>query len=887
MSTQSRPYRAFSYSPRLLHMFWCIVLISFFGHANKTLAQSTPSLKKTNHIYGMLWDGETHEPMAYANLFYKNTEFGIGTNFEGEFDLGYGPWPSDTIEIVYLGFATYQFLIDTVTHAPMQIYLQRTFEKTEGVTIKLGINPAMKWVDLAQKNRTKNSPSKIPSYQCEVFSKTTVAINNISKNLQKTKLAKDVGGYFDTISYLTGDSNKSILPVFFSEVLSDFSFQRAPRLTKEVVKASRIRGIGVTDGTFIGQMMGNTFTGYNIYDESLVVLDKGIPTPISPGAELIYNYKLVNVDKLGPRRLFQIKVTPKNPRDLAVSGFMWIEDTSGAIVRLSVEITGTANLNYVEKLKFSQEYEATKIEDFIAPIIDTTDARRGNNSKGYTTAYFCTKARVMLDIGELSEQAAGMVATNVLTCKNMKYNMEFPKKFFENRLIMLPDANSKTDTFWTAHAHIQQSKEEAKIASRIDTLNNLPRVKTYVDLVNFLVDGYQRVGLMDFGPYYTLASWNLYEGPRLRIGYRTTPAISKNWVATGFLAYGFKDQRYKYGTTVDIFLKKSNWTKLTLSHRYDTELIGLTDNDLYSSSLFTAFNLFGSNNITLVKQSKISLGTDIRSGVRISGSLSRSQYEFPFVKNYRFAYYPNYPDTSNNSISNILTNGYASVRFIYEPRSYFVRTDQDRMTFHADGPRAEVYIQQGLKGFLGSQYNYTKLQATYLYDKSWSVMGRTIAYAEYAKIFGQLPYPLLTVYVGNQSFMYSSRAYNQMRIFEFVSDQSLQLGVEHHFNGYIFNRIPLLNHFKLREVVSSKVIYGTLRDENRNLIPKTWDQFASGESVPITQFKTFGREPYWEMGLGVENIFKCIRIDFIWRMTYLEPNSHRNAGIKASFSMGF
>ena len=165
-------------------------------------------------------------------------------------------------------------------------------------------------------------------------------------------------------------------------------------------------------------------------------------------------------------------------------------------------------------------------------------------------------------------------------------------------------------------------------------------------------------------------------------------------------------------------------------------------------------------------------------------------------------------------------------------------------------------------------------------------MGRTIAYVDYAKVFGQLPYPLLTVYVGNQSFMYSSRAYNQMRIFEFVSDQSLQLGFEHHFNGYIFNRVPLLNHFKLREVVSSKAIYGTLRDENRHLIPKTWDKNGIGE-VPITQFKTFGNEPYWEMGLGIENIFKCIRIDFIWRMTYLEPNSHRNAGIKASFSMGF
>ena len=287
MSAQPRSSKPFLGSFRLLRLLWILLILVFVGVVNPTQAQNAKQPKRASHIYGMLWDGETHEPMAYANLFYKNTDLGIGTNFEGQFDFGYGPWPSDTIEIVYMGFATYRFLTDTVTHVPMQIYLQRTVEKTEAVNIKLGINPAMKWVDLAQKNRIKNSPSKIPSYQCEVFSKTTVAINNISKNLQKTQLAKDVGGYFDTISYLTGDSNKSILPVFFSEILSDFSFQRAPRFTKEVVKASRIRGIGVTDGTFIGQMMGNTFTGYNIYDESLVVLDKGIPTPISPGAEQI------------------------------------------------------------------------------------------------------------------------------------------------------------------------------------------------------------------------------------------------------------------------------------------------------------------------------------------------------------------------------------------------------------------------------------------------------------------------------------------------------------------------------------------------------------------------------------------------------------------------
>jgi hypothetical protein len=813
---------------------------------------------RANHVYGVLWDEETHEPVAYANIFYKGTALGIYTDFEGQFDLGYRPWPSDTIEIVYMGYETIKIALDTVKSLPLQIYFKRKIERTEGASIRLGINPAMIWVNLAQKNRDYNSPDRINSYECEVFSKTTVAINNISKNLKKTKLATEVGAYFDTISYLTGDSNKAILPVLFSEVLSDFSFQRNPRLSKELVKATRIRGIGVTDGTFIGQMMGNTFTNYNIYDESLVVLDKGIPTPISPGAELIYDYKLVNVDKLGPRRLFQIQVTPKNPRDLALSGFIWIEDTSGAIVRLSVEITGASNLNYVEKLKFSQEYIPTE-----------------------TGAYFCTKARVMIDIGELSEQAAGMVATNVLSCKNMRFGMDFPPRFFDNRIQIAPEANLQTDSFWLKNAHIKQSAEEARISSKIDTLNNLPRVKSYIDLVNFLVDGYQRVGKIDLGPYFTLASWNPYEGFRMKMGFRTTPAISKNMQTTGFLAYGFRDKAYKYGLKSDIILNRTYFTKLTLSHTYDTELIGLTDNELYAQSLFTAFNLFGSNNITLVRQSKINLGTDLRPGLRVNMGAFHGMYNFPYVKNYRFAYYSNYPDTTQGGISNKITNAHISFRLFYEPKSYDIRTDYDRMTFSAGGPKYSLYLQQGIKGLLGSQYNYTKVQLGYIYDQTWSIMGRSIFGIDYNQVFGLLPYPLLTVYVGNQSFMYSQNAYNQMRIFEFVSDKSLQLSFEHHFNGYIMNRIPLLNHFKLREVVSTKAIYGTLQERNRQIIPQSW------EGQPITQFKTFDKKPYWEIGVGIENIFKCIRIDLIWRMTYLEPNSGRNVGVKASFAMYF
>ena len=459
--------------------------------------------------------------------------------------------------------------------------------------------------------------------------------------------------------------------------------------------------------------------------------------------------------------------------------------------------------------------------------------------------------------------------------------MDFPPRFFDNRIQIAPEANLQNDSFWLKNAHIKQSVEEARISSKIDTLNSLPRVKSYIDLVNFLVDGYQRIGKIDIGPYFTLASWNPYEGFRMKLGFRTTPAISKNMQTTGFLAYGFRDQAYKYGLKTDFILNRTYFTKLSLSHTYDTELIGITDNELYAQSLFTAFNLFGSNNITLVRQSKVNLGTDLRPGLRVNVGAFHGMYNFPYVKNYRFAYYANYPNTDSTTISNKITNAYVSFRLFYEPKSYDIRTDYDRMTFSAGGPKYSLYLQQGIKGLLGSQYNYTKVQLGYIYDQTWSIMGRSIFGVDYNQVFGLLPYPLLTVYVGNQSFMYSQNAYNQMRIFEFVSDKSLQLSFEHHFNGYIMNRIPLLNHFKLREVVSTKAIYGTLQERNRQIIPAQWD------GQPITQFKTFDKKPYWEIGVGIENIFKCIRIDLIWRMTYLEPNSGRNVGVKASFAMYF
>ena len=127
-----------------------------------------------------------------------------------------------------------------------------------------------------------------------------------------------------------------------------------------------------------------------------------------------------------------------------------------------------------------------------------------------------------------------------------------------------------------------------------------------------------------------------------------------------------------------------------------------------------------------------------------------------------------------------------------------------------------------------------------------------------------------------------------MRIFEFVSDQYISVQYEHNDNGLLFNRIPLIKKFKWRFFYNAKSIYGSLHNKNLILVPPT---DKSGKAVtPIGQYKN--GVPYIELGYGIENIFKFIRVDFIHRINYLDnvdPNGKKASpfGVKVNFVLKF
>ena len=809
-------------------------------------------------VRGSVFDSDTREPMSFVAFYTDSAQENLAflSDFEGSFDKIL----SESTKILVINFSEYKAVYiprDSLRGQELSIELVRAPVQMKGVQINLKFNPALRLIELAQKNKDELSPDNLDKYSCESYTKNIISVNNISERIRKTKFGKELGPLFDTISYISGDGKKSILPVFVSEVLSEFHYNKSPKLTKEIIKGSRVKGVGVDDGSFISQVLGSTFVNYNFYSNSLAVVDKGVPSPIGDIAMSIYNYKLVHVDRSGPINVFQIKCSPKQPTDLAFSGYLWIEDTTGALIRLSLEICKGANLNFIEKLRITQEYQKT--------------------SKGY----FYSKSRVVVDAQETSTNAMGIVASSSISFKNVNVNPVHGPKFFAQRVVMEDGAYAKDDAFWEEKRHVKPNEAELRIENSIDTLTSLPSIKTYVDLANFLVDGYVSLGKIGIGPYYNVLSYNQLEGVRFRLGFRTNVSFSRNWNINRMVAYGLKDQEWKYKALVERIVNRKRWTKIGILYKKDVEQIGITDNDDLSSSsgLFTAFNLLGSNQLNINRDMQFRFGTDLRTGLRLNFSAGNRLYKFKQIGNYNFVWYPDVNDTTVVSPSFI--NTYVNLGFNYAPRNYYIQNENRRVTFVNAGPEYYGNIQIGIPNVFQSYFEYSQVKLGLTVRKLWGAIGRTRINGEVNALFGVVPYPLQTVYVGNQSFIYNTQAYNQMRIFEFVSDRSISGTFEHHFNGFLLNRVPLIKKLKWRSIVGAKVIFGSLDSANYKLIPKEYN------GVQISTFKALDNGPYMEASVGLENIFKIIRLDAVWRLTYREPNSPRNFGVKASIAIGF
>lgn len=804
-------------------------------------------------VKGKVTDASSGDPIPFANLIFKGTTIGTNTDFDGNFSVK-TTLPVDSLIASYMGYTTRTKKVEKEVSQVINFQLAEEVTSLQEIVFYAGENPAFEILRNVIKNKAGNDKRKLTAYEYDTYTKIEVDVDNMSDKFRERKIIKKITQVLDSVERIAGDDGESILPIFISESVSKFYYRTNPQLRFENILKSKINGIGVQDGTLVTQFVGSSFQEYNFYQNWLNIVTKEFVSPIADGWRLYYNYDLTDSLYIGNDYCYRLDFFPKSPQDLAFTGTIWITKDTWALKQVDANVGKHANLNFIEKIRIQQELEPTA-----------------------AGAWMPVKNRVLIDISELTKSSAGMLAKFYTSNKNIVVNNPKDPSYYEREILMEEDARQfEQEEFWDTLRHEPLSETEKNVYKMIDTLQSIPIVRTYTDIIKIVVNGYYTAGKINLGPYISLVSLNDIEGFRIQPGFKTNYNFSTKWVLGGSLGYGFDDQRIKYSAFVQKILSREQWTTASLSVRRDLGRVGIDDESLADNYLFLAAQRFGTfRRGYYFDESRLSFQRDLFRG--LSQRVAFRYNSFRPVFNFGYLL----PDNETDTLST-----YENAELIFETRfardEIFIINDNDRLSLGTSKwPVITLRYTHGFKGLAGSDFEYDKLRLSVLKRIRYGPLGVGYVTLTGEYVFNNLPYPLLSLHLGNQTPFFAHVTYNLMDYGEFISNRYASLHYSHHFEGLLLNRIPLMRQLKWRLVGTSNIILGGMSSKNKSLIADK----PEADGQPGVGFLSRG-EPYIELGYGVENIFKFFRVDLIHRMTYLDKTKNpdvRKFGVLFSF----
>lgn len=796
-------------------------------------------------INGKVYDADSKEPLPFVPVIIKGTTVGTSTDFDGNFTIKTSKL-GDSLISTYVGYKRLSRPIKRGVNQNVNMPMILEGINLLEVVVKAGENPAHRIIRNVIANKPRNNKRRLDAYQYETYNKVEFDLNRIPKEMREKKIFKPIQFVFDNVDSIYSDEKPS-LPIFITEAISDIYYRSNPTLKKEVIRANKITGI---ENTSITSVMGDMYQNINIYDNHILVFGKDFVSPISDNGFFYYKYYLEDSLFIGNTRCYHIRFKPKRPQELCFSGNMWISDTTWAIKRLEMSIPKDANINFINAANVVQEFTQ----------VDST--------------WMLSKDRLVIDFA-MNKKQVGIYGRKTTSYKNFIINQPKDPKFYEfgDKIIVEDSALHKSDEFWNQNRHDSLSIREKKIYHMIDTIKTLPVYRTWVDVFTLFVSGYKVVNNFEIGPYFNLLSYNRVEGPRVRFGGRTSSKFSRWYELQGYVAYGFKDEKFKYSVGFKTFISKKPHRQLVgMTYKSDYEILGQSQNGFSQDNLFASlFRTSPLTNLTRVDQTYAWYEREWIDGLSSKITLIGRTIT-PLAANVYKYYKRDGSIADKENIRN--TELRLNIRFAYKEK--FISGDFTRISLGTKWPVLQINYSKSLQNAFRGEYDYQKVVLN-VSDRVRliSLLGYTDYIAEAGKIFGTVPFPLMELHGGNETYVYDYMSYNMMKYYEFASDQYASLGVFHHFEGLLFNKIPLIKKLKWREVVTCKALWGSVNDKNKRalIFPKT--------------LNAIGNEPYVEVSAGIENIFKVFRIDALWRCTHHRAKAIDNFGVKLGFQLAF
>ncbi len=824
-------------------------------------------------LTGVVTDSVTHEALSYVNVYLKGTKIGTKTNSDGEFILR-TDMKSAHLVISSVGYKEFSRNINPakdfrfrVALRPSNVTLKEVVIKPKREHYKKKDNPAVAFVRQMMAHKDDHSPDNHDYWSRNRYEKTLFALNNFTEDMQKKWIYRKFPfllDYVDT-SAVTG---KPVLPITIRETVASDYYRKSPNSLKQLIEAKKHAGIDeILSQQGMEATVSEVFRDVDIYKDNITLFTNKFVSPLSRLGVDFYKYYLLDTLQVDHEKCVDLAFVPFNSESFGFTGHFYVTlDSTYFVKKVVMNFPKKINLNFVDYMILNQVFGRT------------SDGTRQLQSEDITAEF------------KITAKSDGIYARRNVIYSNYSYDP--PQNMFVFKkggsTIELQDATVRDDEFWEASRPKDVGIRTNEVSDMMQKLRSYPVFFWTEKILQVAFTGYipsaKEKPKFYFGIINSSVSGNPLEGTRLRFGGMTTAWVDKHWFLKGFAAYGTKDKRFKGLAELEYsFTPKKEYANefpirsLKAHYEYDINQYGQQYLFTNKDNIFLMWKRQKNDKLGYIRDSHLTWTSEYASGFSFKLTARREELEssdlVPFIqlKN---------PGDADGTYINKVRNTEGELTLRYAPHEKFYQTQWNRFPVNLDEPVITLTHTIAKKGFLDSDYTFNHTEFSFQKRFWFSAFGYTDLMLKAGKIWDKVPFPKLLYPNANLSYTIQPESYSLINAMEFANDQYVSWDITYFLNGWLFNRIPLLRKLKWREVIATRGYYGSLSDKNNPTL--TGDLFRFPASTRV-----MGKTPYAEASVGIENIFKILRVDYTWRLSYRNQPGVDNSGLRISVHMTF
>lgn len=852
-----------------------IYILLFFITCQVSAQNATSQIR----LFGKITDAETKEALPYASIRISGTTLGCSSDNNGNFSF-FTPKLKDTLIVSSIGYKEIRLPLSRNIKLPINLKMKAERYQLSEVTIKpkkekysRKNNPAVTLVRTIIDRRDDNAPENKPFYSRDRHEKLNVALNNFdtSKENHFAKKFAFLENYIDT-SLISG---KPILHVSARELIATDYYRKQPKRKRQHVKARKREGIDdIVSAESIEALYEETFKDVDIFNDNISLFGSKFMSPLSKLGPTFYRYYIMDTLDIDGEKCIDLAFAPFNSESFGFTGHIYVTSDSTFFIKLvQMNVPHDINMNFIEYMNIKQRFSRLD------------DGTRILNEESLVTEF------------KIIDAANGLYASRNVSYANYRFQqdslsqvaLDFPGNVIED------DNSTRRDTaYWAANRLTTVTEKEQSVGRMMKELRANPLYYWMEKGIAFLFTGWIPIREHEppvfYGPVNTSVSYNELEGLRLRTGAMTSAYLHPHLFGNFFVAYGTRDNRWKYMGELEYSFKKkkehpNEFPIHSLRLHYENDIYQYGQNYLYTNkdNIFLSLKRQDDNKIGYLKNAEFTYTREFYNhfsyAVTLRNRIDESTYLIPFER----------VNTSNGvttkSYVKDITQSEIEIYLRYAPNEKFTQTKWNRYSVLPEHPVFSIKHRIGFKGIMGGDYNYHHTEGSFKKRFWFSAFGYTDCILKAGKVWNKVPFPLLISPNANLSYTIQDESYWLMNAMEFFNDEYVSWDLTYFMNGLIFNRLPLIRKLNWREVISTRGMFGNLSDKNRPdpLNTGTLFNFPYNEESPHYMTST----PYVEVAVGIENIFRVLRVDYVRRLTYRDLPGIDKEGIRIKLHVQF